>query len=185
MGGGDKALLKIGGRPILDHVIARIGPQVRAVLLNANGDQGRFAAFGLPIITDSVAGFAGPLAGILAGLDWCAGNGIEWMVSVPADTPFLPSDLAARLWTACRGSDISCAGSGGRVHPVVALWPTSLAGDLRHALTVENTHKVDAWASRYRLGIAEWPAQPYDPFFNINRPADLAEAERIVSEFNP
>jgi molybdopterin-guanine dinucleotide biosynthesis protein A len=185
MGGQEKALLHLGGKTLLDRVIDRVAPQVQTLVLNANGDPSRFAGRGLPVITDSIAGFAGPLAGILTGLEWAIGRGAYWMVSIPSDTPFLPPDLVMRLSEARRGNDIACAMSGSRAHPVIGLWSTSLAADLRRALIAESIRKVDAWTARYRIGIAEWPSHPYDPFFNINRPADLAEAERILRECNP
>ena len=185
MGGGDKGLLELAGRPMLGHVICRLGAQVGAMVINANGDASRFAAFGLPVIADGVSGHAGPLAGILAGLEWASAEDASEMVSVAIDTPFLPRDLVTRLRSARCGHDIACAASGGRVHPVIGLWQTRLADDLRQALTTENLHKVDAWTARHRLAIAEWPIDPYDPFFNINRPRDLIEAERILSEPSP
>jgi molybdopterin-guanine dinucleotide biosynthesis protein A len=185
MGGNDKALIELAGKSLLDRIVIRIAPQLKSLILNANGDRSRFAACGLPVIADGIAGFAGPLAGILAGLEWAAAQDARWMVSVAIDTPFLPLDLTSRLAEANRGNEIACAASGGRTHPVIGRWPTGLAAELRHALTVENVHKVDAWTARHRVGIAEWPNHPYDPFFNINRPPDLVEAERILSEYSP
>ena len=182
MGGKDKAFIRLAGKTLLDHVASRLALQARAIVLNANGEPSRFAAFGLPVIADGISGHAGPLAGILAGLEWASAEDASEMVSVAIDTPFLPRDLVTRLKSACCGHDIACAASGGRVHPVIGLWPTRLADDLRQALTTENLHKVDAWTARHRLAIAEWPIDPYDPFFNINRPQDLSEAERILSE---
>jgi molybdenum cofactor guanylyltransferase len=136
-------------------------------------------------VPDTVEGFAGPLAGVLAGLDWTAMNvpSCRWVASVPTDAPFLPRDLVARLLRPClRGdADMSCATSAGQVHPVVGLWPVSARADLRHALIDEKIHKVDLWTARYRLAPVEFSAEPVDPFFNANRPEDLAEAERLVS----
>lgn len=185
MGGGDKTLRLLAGRPVLAHVIERIGPQLRRLCLNANGDPARFASFGLPVVPDSIEGFAGPLAGVLAGLDWAAGNAPDcpWVVSVPTDAPFLPRDLVARLLAPCaRGeADMACATSAGQAHPVVGLWPVALRAELRHALAEEQIRKVDLWTARYRLAPVEFSAEPVDPFFNANRPEDLAEAERLVS----
>ncbi|GAB4168694.1 MAG: molybdenum cofactor guanylyltransferase MobA [Thalassobaculales bacterium] len=181
MGGGDKGLRLIGGRPILDHVVARARPQVAALALNANGDPGRFAAWGLPVVADGVAGFAGPLAGILAGMDWAAAQGFARVASFACDTPFLPRDLVARLSAALPGHDIACAASGGWSHPVFALWPVALREALRSAMVGEGMRKIDAWTARYRLATVEWPAAP-DPFFNANRPEDLAEAERLMEQ---
>jgi len=185
MGGGDKCLRTLGGRPILDHVIARLRPQLRRLLLNANGDPARFAGYGLPVAADAVPDFAGPLAGVLAGLDWAAAHAPDcpWVASVPTDAPFLPRDLVARLLAAvaAAGADIACAASGGRHHPVVGLWPVALRADLRRALTEEGLRKVDQWTGRYALAVAEFSTDPVDPFFNANRPEDLAEAERLLA----
>jgi molybdopterin-guanine dinucleotide biosynthesis protein A len=184
MGGGDKCLRPLGGETILSHIIRRIQPQVRRLVLNANGDPARFAACGLPVVADSVEGFAGPLAGVLAGLDWAAANEPDcpWVASVPTDAPFLPADLVARLHAAVeQGADMACAASGGQSHPVVGLWPVSRRDDLRHALTAEQVHKVDIWTARYHLATVEFPIAGLDPFFNTNRPEDLAEAERLLS----
>lgn len=185
MGGGDKPLHTIAGRSMLAHVIERLSSQCSGLLLNANGDPVRFADYGLPIIADDVPDFAGPLAGILAGLDWLATNRpeTEWLVSVAADTPFIPRDLVARLHAAREeaGVPLACAASGGRTHPVIGLWPVSLRQDLRHALMVEDERKVSRWAARHGVAMAEWPAEPVDPFFNANQPDDLAEAERLYA----
>jgi molybdopterin-guanine dinucleotide biosynthesis protein A len=185
MGGGDKTLLKIGGETILERVLKRFRPQCSGVILNANGDSARFARFGLPVIADEIPDFAGPLAGILAGLDWAAEHRseIEWLASVPGDCPFLPRDLVARLHAARRagGSRLACAKSGEWRHPVAGLWPVALRADLRRALLEEGLHKIEIWTGRYSVAIAEWPDRPLDPFFNINRPEDLAEAERIAA----
>ncbi|MDJ1159607.1 molybdenum cofactor guanylyltransferase MobA [Chelatococcus sp. SYSU_G07232] len=185
MGGGDKPLRTIGGRPILTHVVARAAPQCDGLLLNANGDPARFAAYGLPVVADDVPDFAGPLAGILAGLDWAARQrpGIDWVVSIAADTPFLPSDLVARLHgrREAEGAELACAASGGRTHPVIGLWPVALRADLRRALVEAGERKIDRFTGRYRTAIAEWPVRPYDPFFNANAPDDLAAAERIAA----
>jgi molybdenum cofactor guanylyltransferase len=185
MGGGDKALRKAGGISLLAHVIAALRPQCEGLVLSANGDPARFAGFDLPIVADNVPGFMGPLAGILAGLDWIAARcpDVALAISVPADTPFLPGDLAARLIDA-RAKDsavIACARSGGRTHPAVALWPVAIRNDLRHALGVDDMRKVEAFSQNYRRAIVEWPIEPYDPFFNANVPSDLAAAEAILS----
>jgi molybdopterin-guanine dinucleotide biosynthesis protein A len=185
MGGGDKGLRLLAGRPVLAHVIERIGPQVRRLCLNANGDPARFASFGLPVVADSVEGFAGPLAGVLAGLDWAAANAPDcpWVASVPTDAPFLPHDLVARLLAPCeRGeADMACATSAGRAHPVIGLWPVALRAELRRTLIEEQVRKVDLWTARYRLAPVAFSAEPVDPFFNANRPEDLAEAEKLAS----
>jgi len=186
MGGGDKCLRQLAGRPLLSHVVERIGPQVRRLVLNANGDPIRFASFGLPVVADGIPDFAGPLAGILAGLGWAAEAAAECplLLSAPTDAPFLPRDLVARLSAARRAAkaDIAMAASGGRTHPVVGLWPVALARDLRHALAIEGIRKVDVWTARYRVAIAEFPIEAVDPFFNANRPEDLAAAEDLAAD---
>ena len=184
MGGGDKCLRLLGGASLLARAIERVSPQVGTLILNANGDPGRFGAFGLPVVGDTVEGYAGPLAGVLTGLEWAVANapGARWVVSVPTDAPFLPVDLVARLLAAAEdtGADMACATSGGRDHPVVGLWPVALAGDLRRAMVKEDIRKVDVWTGRYCLARADFPVDPVDPFFNANRPEDLAEAERLL-----
>ena len=184
MGGGDKPMRTIGGRTILDRVIARLKPQCDGLILNANGDPARFAAFGLPVIADTVADFPGPLAGILAALDWTATSrpDVEWILSAAADCPFLPRDLVARLHRAriAEGAQLAVAASNGQSHPVIGLWSVSLREELRHALVVEDIRKIDRWTARYRLATVTWPAEPLDPFFNANTMDDIAEAERLA-----
>lgn len=189
MGGGDKPLRTIAGRTILAHVIERLAAQCDGLVVNANGDPARFADYGLPVVADSVPDFAGPLAGILAGLDWMATNRpeLDWLVSVAADTPFIPHDLVARLHEARQAQNVplACAASGGWTHPVIGLWPVSLRDALRHALTVEEERKIDRWTARHGCASAEWPVDPVDPFFNANRPEDLDEAERLFATLPP
>jgi molybdenum cofactor guanylyltransferase len=184
MGGGDKPMRTIGGRTILDRVIARLAPQCDGLILNANGDPARFAAFGLPVIADTVENFPGPLAGILAALDWTAANrpDVGWLLSAAADCPFLPRDLVARLQQAriAEGGQLAVAASAGQTHPVIGLWSVSLREELRHALVVEDIRKIDLWTARYRLATVTWPAEPLDPFFNANTMDDIAEAERLA-----
>ena len=184
MGGGDKALIDIGGITILDRVLARLRPQCTSIVLNANGDPSRFSRFGLPVIADDISDFAGPLAGILAGLDWAAENagGADWAVSVPGDCPFLPRDLVARLHQARleSGSALACARSGEWRHPVVALWPVALRAALRRALVEEEVRKIEIWTARHGVAVAEWAAEPVDPFFNVNTPEDHARASAIA-----
>jgi molybdopterin-guanine dinucleotide biosynthesis protein A len=187
MGGGDKPLKSIGGVTILDRVIARMKPQCRALLINANGDPKRFAATGLPVVADDVPDFAGPLAGILAGLDWAAAKApeVEHVASVPGDCPFLPKDLVARLHRARSAAKqpLACARSGEWRHPVVGIWPVGLRHDLRRALIDEGLHKIEAWTARHGVALADWPAEPVDPFYNVNTPEDAAAAERIAAQY--
>jgi molybdopterin-guanine dinucleotide biosynthesis protein A len=186
MGGGDKARIRIGGKTILERVLARLTPQCSGLILNANGDPARFADTGLQVVADSVPDFAGPLAGILAGLDWAAANvpDIVDVVSVPGDCPFLPHDLVARLAEArqAAGTPLACARSGDWRHPVVGLWRVALREDLRKALLEEGLHKIEIWTARHGVALADWPATPVDPFFNVNTPDDAAEAERIAAQ---
>jgi molybdopterin-guanine dinucleotide biosynthesis protein A len=186
MGGGDKARIRIGGKPILERVLARLTPQCSAVIINANGDPARFADTGLPVVPDSVPNFAGPLAGILAALDWTAAHAPEIadIVSAPGDCPFLPPDLVTRLSAARRAArlPLACARSGDWRHPVLGLWPVALRDDLRAALVEEKLHKIEAWTARHGVAIADWPATPVDPFFNVNTPEDAAEAERLAAQ---
>ncbi|TPJ08324.1 molybdenum cofactor guanylyltransferase MobA [Mesorhizobium sp. B2-8-1] len=185
MGGGDKPTRVIGGRTMLEHVIERLGPQCEGLVLNANGDPVRFARFGLPVVADTIEDYPGPLAGMLAALDWTADNrpDVEWVVSAAGDCPFLPRDLVARLQRArmTEGADLAVAASGGQAHPVIGLWKVALRGELRHALTNEGLRKIDRWTSRYGLATVSWPAEPVDPFFNANTVEDLAEAERLAA----
>ena len=186
MGGGDKLRIRIGGKTILDRVLARMTPQCSSLIINANGDPARFADTGLPVVPDSVPDFAGPLAGILAGLDWAAAHApdVADVASVPGDCPFLPTDLVARLIAAreTAGTPLACARSGDWRHPVVGLWPVALRQDLRKAVTVESLHKIEIWTARHGVAIADWPAEPVDPFFNVNTPEDVAAAERVAAK---
>jgi molybdenum cofactor guanylyltransferase len=185
MGGGDKPLRLIAGRPLLDRVIERLRPQVAGLVLNANGDPARFAAYGLPVVADSIPDYAGPLAGILAGLDWTAANRPDCptIVSVATDAPFIPTDLVARMASAIKAedADLACAASGGQAHPVIGLWPVRLREDLRVALVEQGVRKVDIWTARYRLAVVPFSDRPIDPFFNANRPEDLEAAETLLA----
>jgi len=184
MGGGDKTLRLLGGIPLLERVIERLRPQIDALVLNANGDPARFARCALPVVPDSVPGFAGPLAGVLAGLDWAATHRSDchYVVSVATDAPFLPADLVVRLAEGLdeAGADLTCATSGGRSHPVFGLWPVRLRDDLRGALVDQGIRKVDLWTARHKLATVPFSDQPVDPFFNANRPADFAAAEALL-----
>jgi molybdenum cofactor guanylyltransferase len=186
MGGGDKALLRIGGATILERVLDRLTPQCSRLILNANGDPARFAFTHLPVVADDVPDFAGPLAGVLAGLGWAAAHmpDTAWIASVPGDCPFLPRDLVARLHAArdAAAQPLACARSGEWRHPVVGLWPVALRADLRRALVEDGLHKIEVWTGRHGVAIADWPAAPIDPFFNVNTPADAAEAGRLAAQ---
>ncbi|WP_281953864.1 molybdenum cofactor guanylyltransferase MobA [Pseudophaeobacter arcticus] len=194
MGGGDKGLLQIGGQSLLARVRDRLEPQVAALALNANGDAARFADLGLPVVADSIDGFAGPLAGVLAGLDWAAGQGADAIVTAAADTPFFPTDLVARLVAASKGQEHPLVlattprtgeelKSGGRSkvnrHPTFGLWPVALRDDLRAALK-DGLRKVVLWTDQHGGREALFEATPFDPFFNVNTPADLTRAQELM-----
>ncbi len=183
MGGGDKGLRKVAGQRLLDHVIARLGPQVGAMALNANGDPDRFGDFGLPVLPDSLPDWPGPLAGVLAGMDWAAAQGADAVVSVAADTPFFPRDLVARLHAAAGPSGLALAATReeGKLwrHPTFGLWPVGLRDDLRAALE-GGLRKVVLWTDQHGAGLAEFATEPFDPFFNINTPEDIETAERFA-----
>ncbi|MDE2579480.1 MAG: molybdenum cofactor guanylyltransferase MobA [Hyphomicrobiales bacterium] len=181
--GGDKNLALLAGRPLVAHAIERLRPQCARLVLNINADAAAFARFALPIAPDAAPGFPGPLAGILAGMEWAARADLPDIVTLPTDTPFAPRDLVARLYAARAqtGAQIAVAGSGGRMHPVAALWPSALAPQLRRALYEEDLRKVGRFVERFAPAVADWPATPFDPFFNVNTPQDLLEAEQIAA----
>jgi molybdopterin-guanine dinucleotide biosynthesis protein A len=186
MGGGDKGLLTLGGRPILAHVMERLAPQVGHLAINANGDPARFGEFDLPVIADTVPGFPGPLAGLLAGMEWAKSLGATHVITAAADTPFPPADLVDRLTAAARagGTPIAIAATEDPQkdvirHPTFGLWPVALADDLKSALQA-GTRKVVAWADPHGVTPALFPSAPYDPFFNVNTPQDLDCAKQIL-----
>ncbi|SCZ49937.1 molybdenum cofactor guanylyltransferase [Epibacterium ulvae] len=195
MGGGDKGLLRLGERSILDHVVERLSPQVDQIALNANGPAARFKPFRLPVLPDSIHGFVGPLAGVLAGLDWAAEQGAETIVTVAADTPFFPVDLVAQLVQAAEGQqhplvlsatprtseEVLKSGGGRRInrHPTFGLWPVLLRHELRDALN-DGLRKVVLWTDQYDGREALFPATPFDPFFNVNTPEDLETARGFL-----
>ncbi len=190
MGGGDKGRLTLGGSTILTHVVDRLSPQVDDLALNANGDPERFADLGLPVIADTIEGFAGPLAGVLAGLDWAAAQDADHIVTAAADTPFLPPDLVPQLLAAAQNqaTPIALAATpdpkrGIARHPTFGLWPVALRDDLQAALK-DGQRKVVLWADKHGAATAVFPAEPFDPFFNVNTPEDLARANALVGDPN-
>lgn len=187
MGGGDKGMILLQGRSLLDRVIDRLAPQVASVALNANGDPARFAHTGLPVLPDSIDGFVGPLAGVLAGLDWAAEQGADSIVTAAADTPFFPEDLVPQLLLASDGNahPLALAATpdperGIARHPTFGIWPVALRDDLREALQ-DGVRKVVQWTDRHNAGQAVFPVHGFDPFFNVNTPQDLARAEELLS----
>jgi len=187
MGGGDKGLLVLDGQTLLSRVIDRLDPQVAGLALNANGDAARFAGLGIPVVPDSIDGFAGPLAGVLAGLDWAATQGADHIVTAAADTPFFPADLVPRLVMAAEDADVSMALAGTKHptrgmlrQPTFGLWPVALRDDLRAALK-SGVRKVVQWTDRHGAALAPFSADGFDPFFNVNTPEDMKVAETLVS----
>jgi molybdopterin-guanine dinucleotide biosynthesis protein A len=187
MGGGDKGLRDLGGRPVLAHIVERVVPQVDTLILNAGGDPARFARFGLPVVADSLPGQPGPLAGVLTGLEWAREHlpGCSWVASFAGDAPFVPENLVEQLAVAVarEGADMACAASAGRRHPVFGLWPVRLADDLRSAVADEGIRKVDLWTARHAMAVVDVPVAEVDPFFNVNTPDDLAAAEAILTGY--
>ncbi len=185
MGGVDKGLVMLAGRPMLMHVIERLRPQCAELAISANGDPARFTPFGLAVVADDPQDFSGPLAGVLAGLELCARSTprMSHVATLPADTPFAPKDFVARLHEARRaaGSAIAVAASGGRAHHVAALWPAELAAELRRAVSGEGLRKVESFLARCSVAVVDWPCEPVDPFFNVNTAEDLARAEAILA----
>jgi molybdopterin-guanine dinucleotide biosynthesis protein A len=188
MGGGDKCLRDLGGQPMLQHVIDRFGPQVGGLIINANGNPARFASFGFPVVADTIAGFPGPLAGVLAGMRWAVDNKpeVRWVATVSTDAPFLPLDLVSRFLAAieARPAAIALAASNGEVHPVIGLWPVALADDLESALEA-GVRKVLEWTDRHGTVVVDFPflrfhGRQIDPFFNANMPEELDEARSLI-----
>lgn len=188
MGGGDKCLMRVGGQTMLARAIDRLRPQTDGLILNANGDPERFSEVDLPVAADPVEGFAGPLAGVLAGLGWARVHApaAAFIATAATDTPFFPTDFVARCLTATDGNAraIVLARSGGRAHPVFGLWPTALASDLQDALA-GGVRKVLDWTDRHDTRFADFGpvgigGETIDPFFNANRPEDLTELERLL-----
>ena len=185
MGGGDKCMNLLDGKPILGHIIECVGPQVSQLVINTNGDPKRFSSFGLQVILDSVEGYFGPLAGVLSGMEWAKNHFSEckWIVTFATDTPFLPTDLVERLIESATyySADVTFAASANRRHPVFGLWPVSLSEDLRYALIHEGIRKIDHWADKYDCIEVIFDEELVDPFFNINKPEDLVQAELLLN----
>ena len=185
MGGGDKGLREVGGKRLIEHVIDRLQPQCAGIAINANGDPARLHGFGLPVLADSLPDQPGPLAGVLAGLDWAAALGATSVVTAAADTPFFPQDLVKRLQAEAGASGLCLAASPDETgkmqrQPTFGLWPVALREDLRTAL-LGGLRKIVLWTDQHGAGLARFDSQPYDPFFNVNTPEDIAKAERLLS----
>lgn len=175
MGGGDKPLLDLGGQPMLARAIARLG--VQDIAIGANGDPARFAAFGLPVLNDGIFAGQGPLAGVLAGLDWAAGRGANALLTIPGDTPFVPFGLAATL-----APPPACASSGGQAHHLVALWPVACRESLKMLLSSPGRRDIHRFASAIGMRRVDFPLGKWDPFMNINTPEELAMARVLLAE---
>ena len=186
MGGADKAFLKLGGETLIARTIARAKPQVGELLINANGDPSRFADFGLPVIADSIGGFLGPLAGILSGLDWMRANRpkARWLATFACDCPFFPRDMVDRLIAHAQSENasVAVAASGGRHHPVFAVWRAGIPATSQSVLNDQALRKMDDFIARLPSSRVVFPADPIDPFFNINTPDDLARAETLLAK---
>jgi len=184
MGGGDKCLAALAGKTLLRYSLDIVAPQVGPLLINSNSDPELFSEYDYPVVADVVAGFVGPLAGILTGMEWALEKAPEcaWIASFASDAPFIPNDLVKRLILRVEndGADMACAYSGGRYHPVFAIWPVHLAGSLRAAIVESHIRKVDSWTALHNLGVVEYPVDRLDPFFNINLPEDLKKAEKLL-----
>ena len=190
MGGGDKGLLELAGRPMLVHVVCRMRPQVEALIINANGDPGRFAPLGLPVVPDTIGGFVGPLAGLLAGMRWSAANAptTRWIATAAGDAPLLPADLVAKMMRAVEGRPgaIALAQSHGELHPVIGLWPVALADDLEEQLRA-GVRKVLNWTDRHGTIAVPFPpigvcGLDIDPFFNANTPLELDQLRTMLAK---
>ena len=183
-GGGDKFLKKLNGNLIIDHVINRLQSQTDELIINSNSSANLFREQGLAVVPDTIKGFAGPLAGILTGMEWVLQNrsNCEWIATFPSDAPFIPLNCVKEMQTCAKAekSDIVCTSSGQRTHPVCGLWNVKLAPILRKGMINEGIRKIDLWTSRHQLSIIKFPDHPYDPFFNINRRDDLEQAEKII-----
>ena len=184
MGHIDKAFIGLDNKPLLAHVLGQMQPQTAITIINANGDPERFSQWGLPVVADTVEDFPGPLAGVLAAMEWNRKHQPQnrWIISVPVDSPFVPGDLVTRLLVSVEQNraDMACAKSNNRHHPVIGLWPVALADNLRQSITCESIRKVDLWTSRFNLVHTEFDTTNGDPFFNINRPQDVEQAEQIL-----
>jgi molybdenum cofactor guanylyltransferase len=190
MGGGDKSLLELAGKPMLAHVIDRLRPQVGAMIINANGDPARFSAFGLPVVPDTIAGYVGPLAGVLAGMRWAVASvpDAKWIVTAAGDAPLLPHELVSRLFSAVenRPSAVALAQSQGELHPVIGLWPVVLADDLEQQLA-GGVRKVLHWTDRHGTVPVPFPMAragglEVDPFFNANTPRELDQLRAALTK---
>lgn len=181
MGGVDKALLKVGDRPLIVHVLDRLRPQVDLLAINANGAPERFAVLDLPVLPDVIPGHGGPLVGVLTALRWASGQGLTRVAVVAADTPLLPADLIVRLQQACDHEDVAVAASGGRDHPTIALWSVALAPRLERALCEQDERRMMAFLGGCRVAVVDWPVDGADPFTNVNTPEDAQRLARLLT----
>ena len=188
MSNQNKCFIPLNGKPLFEYVLEKLSPQCDTILINSNEQNERLAAYQFPIVKDSLEGFLGPLAGILSAMEWAKQHKPEskWILTVPVDTPFLPDDLLSKLYQSVQTthSELACACSLGRTHPVIGLWPISLVDDLRLSLTKEGMRKIDLWTSRYKISQQDFNNDNLDPFFNINCNEDLIEAESLLKTLN-
>ena len=184
MGGADKPLTEIAGKPLLQYVVERLSPQLTHLLLNANGDAERYAQFNLPVQEDIVTGFAGPLAGVLSAMAWARAfqPQVSHVITVAADTPFYPGEYVDNMLAAVdEKNTLACASYKGRTQPVFGLWPVDLHNELHQALVEEDIHKVDLFTARYGVADVNFDAMPFNPFFNVNRIEDVAAGEALFA----
>jgi len=183
MGGEDKGLVELAGRPMIEHVLEALRPQVGTVMINANRNLDRYAAYGHPVVADEMSGFLGPLAGVASALPRL---GSEFLLTVPCDAPLLSPDLAQRLFDACVAAraDLAVASDGERLQPVFMLLRSTVAPSLR-AYLEGGGRKIDAWFAQVRLAQADFSDEP-DCFVNVNEPAERQRiAARLVSTRAP
>ncbi|HAI97144.1 MAG: molybdenum cofactor guanylyltransferase MobA [Cycloclasticus sp.] len=181
----NKSFIPLNGKPLIDYVIDTLSQQCDTIVINSNENDSRLASYNHPVVKDSLKGYLGPLAGILAVMEWTKQHlpDCKWIVTAPVDTPFLPEDLVSTLYQSHQKnqSALACACSNGRTHPVIGLWPVNLFGELRQALVNEDLRKIDLWTSRYSIAHPNFAYDVIDPFFNINCDKDLLEAESLLS----
>ncbi|MDP1700820.1 MAG: molybdenum cofactor guanylyltransferase MobA [Aestuariivirga sp.] len=180
MGGREKAFLELASKPVILHVIEQFEPQVDQLVINANGEPARFSEFGLDVVPDVLTSLTTPLAGLHAALKFTKSVEADVLVTVPSDTPFLPFNLVSKLMAKAVVRGAAIAASGDQVHYIIGAWKTELLDDLESAIARDNLFRVKDWAHRATAQKVEWPIKSHDPFFNVNAPEDLRNAEQIL-----